>query len=65
MARVADPDPYPDPDWIRVQSGQWIRRVKMTHKSRKKIKSSCFEVFGWPLLRAEGFFCELRVSSVT
>jgi hypothetical protein len=27
--RVADPDPYadpyPDPDWIRIQSGQWIR----------------------------------------
>jgi hypothetical protein len=22
--RVADPDPYPDPDWIRIQSGQWI-----------------------------------------
>ncbi len=21
--RVADPDPYPD--WIRIQSGQWIR----------------------------------------
>jgi hypothetical protein len=26
-SRVADPDtdPYPDPDWIRIQSGQWIR----------------------------------------
>ena len=23
--RVADPDPYPDPNWIRIQSGQWIR----------------------------------------
>jgi hypothetical protein len=23
--RVADPDPYPDPDWIRILSGQWIR----------------------------------------
>jgi hypothetical protein len=25
MTRVADPDPYPVPDWIRIQSGQWIR----------------------------------------
>jgi hypothetical protein len=25
LIRVADPDPYPDPDWIRIQSGQWIR----------------------------------------
>jgi hypothetical protein len=24
-ARFLDPDPYPDPDWIRIQSGQWIR----------------------------------------
>ena len=23
-SRVADLDPYPDPDWIRIQSGQWI-----------------------------------------
>ncbi len=23
--RVSDPDPRPDPDWIRIQSGQWIR----------------------------------------
>ncbi len=27
---VADPDP----DWIRIHSGQWVRRAKMTHKSR-------------------------------
>jgi hypothetical protein len=26
--RVADPDPYPDPDWIRIQSGQWIQEGK-------------------------------------
>jgi hypothetical protein len=40
ITRVADPDP----DWIRIQSGQWTdsesgsgsRRAKMTHKSRKK-----------------------------
>jgi hypothetical protein len=24
-SRVEDPDPYPDPDWIRIQSIQWIR----------------------------------------
>jgi hypothetical protein len=38
---------------IRIQSGQWIRirdsgsgsrRAKITHKSRKKLKISCFEV---------------------
>jgi hypothetical protein len=32
-------DPYPDPDWIRIQQGQWYsesgsRRAKMSHKSR-------------------------------
>jgi hypothetical protein len=40
VARVADPDP--DPDLIRIQSGQWIRRAKMTHKSRKKIYKFMF-----------------------
>jgi len=25
FCRVADPDPYLDPDWIRIQSGKWIR----------------------------------------
>ncbi len=43
--RVADPDPDSigsvDPD---SESGSGSRRAKMTHKSRKKIKSSCFEV---------------------
>jgi hypothetical protein len=24
-SRVSDPDPYLDPDWIRIQPGQWIR----------------------------------------
>jgi hypothetical protein len=38
---VADPDPY----WIRIQSGQWIRmRAKITHKSRKNLEISCSEV---------------------
>jgi hypothetical protein len=43
-SRVADPDP----NRIRLQSGQWIRiRIqegKMTHKSRKNKKNSFFEV---------------------
>ena len=43
--RVADPDPDSigsvDPD---SESGSGSRRAKMTHKSRKKILSSCFEV---------------------
>jgi hypothetical protein len=49
--RVSDPDP----DWIRIQSGQRIpnpysesgsgsRREKMTHKVEKNLKISCFEV---------------------
>jgi hypothetical protein len=25
FVRVSDPDPYPDPDWIRIQSDHWIR----------------------------------------
>ena len=24
-SRVSDPDPYPDPYWIRIQSDHWIR----------------------------------------
>jgi hypothetical protein len=40
FSRVADLDPYQD--WIRSQSGS--RRAKMTHKRRKFLKSSCFEV---------------------
>jgi hypothetical protein len=47
-----------DPDWMRIQSGYWIRiRIqegKMTHKNRKKCA-------GCSLLRAEGFFCSLNV----
>ncbi len=41
-------------------SGSGSRREKMTHKSRKKFNSSCFEVLDG-LLRAEGFFCNLDV----
>jgi hypothetical protein len=42
-SRVSDPDP----DWIRIQSGQWIRNQegKNDPQKKKKIcKSSCFEV---------------------
>jgi hypothetical protein len=35
--RSVDPDPY-------LESGSGSRRAKMTNKSRKKFKSSCFEV---------------------
>jgi hypothetical protein len=44
VARVADPD------WIRIQSGQWILFFKFM-----------FWSVGWPLLRAEGFFCNLDI----
>jgi hypothetical protein len=48
-----DPDLEPN-----SESGSRSRRAKMTHKSRKIFKSSCFEVL-------DGLFCELRASSVT
>ncbi len=38
--QYAPGDPDPDPNWIRILSGQWIRiqiqEGKITHKSRKK-----------------------------
>ena len=57
----------PDPDWIRIQSGQWIRirnpdpepgGQKWPTKVEIFFKSSCFEVL-------DGLFCELQASSVT
>jgi hypothetical protein len=45
----------PDPD---SESGS--RRAKMTNKSRKNLKFMFLSV-GWPLLRAEGVFCNLDV----
>ena len=33
----------------------------MTHKSRKVFFKFMFSSVGWPLLRAEGFFCNLDV----
>ncbi len=57
--RVADPDSIgsvdPDPD---SESGSG--RAKITHKSRIFFKVHVLKV-GWPLLRAEGFFCNLDV----
>ena len=50
--RVADPDPY-------SESGS--RRTKMTHKSRNFFEKFMFWSVGWPLLRAEDFFCNLDV----
>jgi hypothetical protein len=46
-----DPDPY-------SESGSGSMRAKMTHKSRKFVKRSCFEVL-------DGLFWELKASSVT
>jgi hypothetical protein len=48
--RVADPDPVPN--WIRIQSGQWIQiRIRIrnpdpdpVHKSIKNLEILCFEV---------------------
>ncbi len=47
-----DPDPY-------SESGSGSRRAKMTHKSRNFFEKFMFWSVGWPLLRAEGFFCNL------
>ncbi len=59
--RVSDPDSIrpvdPDPD---SESGSG--RAKMTHKSReKKLYKFMFWSVGWPLLRAEGLFCNLDI----
>ncbi len=73
IPRFADPDPYPDsrgsgldPDSIgsvdpdsESGTGSGSRRAKMTHKSRTFFKKFMFWSVGWPLLRAEGFFCNL------
>ncbi len=50
----------PDPDWIRIQSGQWIQiqEGKNDPQKLKKNFNSCFEVL-------DGLFCELQASSVT
>jgi hypothetical protein len=57
-----------DPDSIgsvdsdpNSESGSGSRRVKMTRKSRILFLKFKFWSVGWPLLRAEGFFCYLDV----
>jgi hypothetical protein len=34
----------PDPDWIQIQSGQWIRIRIQEGKNRKNYEIACFEV---------------------
>jgi hypothetical protein len=46
-----------DPD---SESGSGSRRAKMTHKVEKNLKFMFWNV-GWPLLRAEGFFCNMNI----
>jgi hypothetical protein len=65
--RVADPDP----DWIRIQSGQWIRiRIRNPdpytggQKRPSKVEfflKLMFQSVEWSLFRAEGSFCYLDV----
>jgi hypothetical protein len=57
-ASVSDPDPR-----SVDQSGSGSRRIKMTRKSRKKLRNFMFSSAGCFLLRAEGFFCSLNVLS--
>ena len=64
--RVSDPDP----DWIRIQSGQWIRiRIRNPdsdpdpggQKWPTKVEKFMFWSVGWPLLWGAGFFCNLDI----
>jgi hypothetical protein len=34
ICRVSDPDLDPDPDWIRIQSDQWIRIRIRIHEGK-------------------------------
>ncbi len=69
LSRVADPDPSgsgldpdsigsvdPDPD-----SECGSRRAKKVHKSKFFFLKFMFSSVGWPLLIAEGFFCNFDV----
>jgi hypothetical protein len=58
-----------DPDWIRIQSGQWIRirnpdpdpgAQKVTHKNKKGKKFHVLKCWMFSL-RAECFSCSLDV----
>ena len=42
MSSVSDSDP--DPDWIRIQSGQWIREGRNDPQKQKKVKKFHVEV---------------------
>ncbi len=46
---------------IRIPIGSGSRRAKMTQKSRKRFYKIMFWSVVWPLLRVEGFFCNLDV----
>ncbi len=51
----------PDPDWIRIQSGQWIRIQEGKNNPQKVEKNSCFEVLDVLLLGAEALFYSLEI----
>ncbi len=41
MTSVVDPDPEPDPYWIRIQSGLWIRiRIQEGKNDPQKYKKN-------------------------
>jgi hypothetical protein len=50
---VLDPDPYPKPDWIRIQWCSGSRSAKMTLKNRKKVNRFYFLKY-W-MFSFEGF----------
>jgi hypothetical protein len=60
---VLDPDPCPDPDWIRIQwslcvgvrnQGPVFGRTKMAQKNKKQLINLIFGSAGCSLLRAVG-----------
>ncbi len=54
LSRVA----YQDPDWIRIQSGQWIRiRIRIRNPDPGVLDGKNDP----QKLKAEGFFCNLEV----
>jgi hypothetical protein len=54
FVRVSDPDL--DPDFQVSGSGSGSRRAKMTHKSRKNLEMSCFEVLDVLFGELKAFF---------
>ncbi len=64
LTRVSDPDP----DWIRIQSGHWIRiRIRNPDPAlggqKWPTKGEKIHVLKFEVL--DGLFCELQASSVT